>query len=231
MMAALTRQRTVSRGIELLNSFTLVSVIEPLALAIEHHAGRSPSRVLRIRHYTAALAENQNLPKGELVAIEIAALLGGVGQFPPPCKFWEIGANILNVAPPLAAAAPIVEHRFQRWDGTGFPGGLKGSAIPLGARILAIAEHYVRLTEGTNESNMEEACNELQKQSGKLFDPALVLDFCGIADVVTKSFRIPEALAAVLETLDQYTRDFARKDWDWADWAEFYGSERSTDMT
>ena len=72
---ALAVQRAISRGIELLSPSTVTKAIEPIALAIDYHFHRDPSRVLRIRAYAVALAQTQNVSEQEIRTIELAALL------------------------------------------------------------------------------------------------------------------------------------------------------------
>jgi response regulator RpfG family c-di-GMP phosphodiesterase len=70
-----------------------------------------------------------------------------------------------------------VRHHHERWDGTGYPDGLAGEAIPLGARIVALADAFDAIVRGRPyraARSVEEAFDELRRQSGKQFDPGLV---------------------------------------------------------
>ena len=82
--------------------------------------------------------------------------------------------------PGATAAIPIIRHHHERYDGTGYPEGLKSEAIPLGARIVAIADAYSTMTaERPDRSAIsdEEALKELKRCSGTQFDPQLVQVF------------------------------------------------------
>jgi putative two-component system response regulator len=89
----------------------------------------------------------------------------------------EIGARICE---PLAAAGafgPIVRHHHERWDGHGYPDGLKGEAIPLGARIVAVVDAFDAMTHDRPYRRalpVEHAMRELWSESGTQFDRALV---------------------------------------------------------
>jgi HD-GYP domain-containing protein (c-di-GMP phosphodiesterase class II) len=58
----------------------------------------------------------------------------------------DIGADMIRWHPALAAVAPLVRHHHERWDGSGYPAGLKGEVVPMGARILAVAESFDTIT-------------------------------------------------------------------------------------
>ena len=80
---------------------------------------------------------------------------------------------------------PIIRHHHERWDGAGYPDGLKGERIPLGARIVALADAFDAIVRGRPyraPRTVEEAFDELQKHSGKQFDPGLVPLFIEEAD-------------------------------------------------
>src|SRR5262249_37638629 len=85
------------------------------------------------------------------------------------------GASIIAGMPTLAAAADAVRHHRERFDGTGYPDGLRGDAIPLEARIVAAAEAYVTLVRGPRGGIEADAVRAaLQVQAGAELDPVLV---------------------------------------------------------
>lgn len=222
--AALAAQSSslVSRGLELLSPSTVVSVVGPLALAIEGRSGRDPSRVLRICAYAVALARTLDLTEREIRTIELAALLRNIGMLafearsldrsfaPKEIHFHpEVGAMILAATPPLAPAAPIVRYHHERWDGEGYPSGLKGAEIPTGARILAVVEYYDALTSSAPNDvffserdnvnlSAEEAYKVLQENAGRLFDPELVAQFASVIPTVDTSRLATTQMSAVL---------------------------------
>jgi putative nucleotidyltransferase with HDIG domain len=92
-----------------------------------------------------------------------------------------IGRSILQPVGFLHDALPIVVHHHENWDGSGFPEGLAGEAIPLGARICAIVDAYERLRNPNspmaNALSMAEALEEITVGTGKQYDPKLVAHF------------------------------------------------------
>lgn len=91
------------------------------------------------------------------------------------------GASILNSLTPLSEVALLAYHHHERWDGTGYPDGLSGEAIPLGARVIAIADAFDAMTSHRSyqgRRSPQEALEELQRCAGTQFDPLLVQLFC-----------------------------------------------------
>jgi len=89
----------------------------------------------------------------------------------------ELGAGIVEASPWLADLAPAIRHHHERWDGTGDPGGLAGEAIPLEARLIALAEaYYAMISERPYQAAQSavDALDELERRAGTQFDPALL---------------------------------------------------------
>jgi diguanylate cyclase (GGDEF)-like protein len=94
-----------------------------------------------------------------------------------------IGERIVNAAPALARVAPMVRSSHERWDGGGYPDGLAGDAIPLGARIVAVCDAFDAMTtDRTYRSAVhpEEALAELRRCAGAQFDPGVVDAFAAV---------------------------------------------------
>ena len=92
----------------------------------------------------------------------------------------EIGARIVERVKSLARVAPIIRAHQERYDGMGYPDGLRGNAIPKLARIVAVADAYVAMTDERvyrNARSHAEAVQELISCSGKQFDPDVVQAF------------------------------------------------------
>ena len=95
----------------------------------------------------------------------------------------EIGRQILEGIPFLRDAIPVVRHHHERWDGTGYPLGLAGTAIPLGARIFAVADAFDAMTFDRPYSkaiSLEAARDRIRDSAGTHFDPDVVATFLGI---------------------------------------------------
>jgi diguanylate cyclase (GGDEF)-like protein len=91
-----------------------------------------------------------------------------------------LGERILNAAPALRPVARLVRSTHERWDGTGYPDGLKGSEIPRGARIVAVCDAYEAMTSDRAyraAMSHEAACRELRAMAGTQFDPEIVEAF------------------------------------------------------
>jgi diguanylate cyclase (GGDEF)-like protein/putative nucleotidyltransferase with HDIG domain len=171
------------------------ATIEALALAIEAKAGCTPEHVRSIQKYAAVLAEAAGMSDAEIQAVRTAALLHDIGNMAVPEHIlaspealtpeeWErvkihprVGAEILRDVPFGAPVAELVLCHHERWDGLGYPAGLRGEAIPAGARILAIADVYSTLQTDRpyRPARSEQAAlTVLRELAGTAYDPALV---------------------------------------------------------
>jgi HD-GYP domain-containing protein (c-di-GMP phosphodiesterase class II) len=90
----------------------------------------------------------------------------------------DIGADMICWHPALAAVAPLVRHHHERWDGSGYPAGLKGEVVPMGARIMAVAESFDTITNKriyrANALTPVDAIRDISEHSGSGYDPAVV---------------------------------------------------------
>jgi HD-GYP domain-containing protein (c-di-GMP phosphodiesterase class II) len=88
-----------------------------------------------------------------------------------------IGQRILDAAPALAPVGAIVRASHERWDGSGYPDGLRGDAIPIGARIIAVCDAYDAMTSDRcyqQARRHQDTIAELRHHAGTQFDPAIV---------------------------------------------------------
>lgn len=168
--------------------------IEALALAIagEDH---SPEHLERLKVYSLAIGKELALSEDEMRALETAALLHDVGQLAVPehlksksgkltLEEFEkmkihpvIGAQILDRVQFPYPVSPIVLSHHERWDGTGYPRGLRGEEIPIGARILAVVDTMDALASPRNHRralSLAETVRFLDAESGRSFDPRVV---------------------------------------------------------
>jgi diguanylate cyclase (GGDEF)-like protein len=112
---------------------------------------------------------------------------------------WELmyqhtilGERILNAAPALRPVARIVRSTHERWDGRGYPDGLRGDEIPLAARVVAVCDAYDAMTTDRAYSTAmghDAACQELRDMAGSQFDPRVVGAF--IAEIVERAAAAP----------------------------------------
>ncbi|HXE19215.1 HD domain-containing phosphohydrolase [Castellaniella sp. UC4442_H9] len=99
-------------------------------------------------------------------------------------QYPEIGESLLMALEPAQEAARFVRHHQERWDGAGFPDGLSGHAIPLGARILKMAVDFVEMQMGMvlpRKLALEEVLSGMPRYAGRLYDPALCAEFVDVA--------------------------------------------------
>jgi len=107
---------------------------------------------------------------------------------PPP---HAGGERIISAAPALTAVARLVRSSHERWDGAGYPDGLAGESIPLGARIVAVADAFDAMTSGRPYRaaiSHAEALAELERCAGTQFDPTVVAAFVATASVTAVPF-------------------------------------------
>ena len=195
-ISAAGRARAVEIGRQARDAATaaLTAVIAPLA----HYRGR-PSGL--ISSVVVAMARSLQLPEAEVDRIRVAALLHDVGKVAVPKEIldkpaaltsaeWRsvvqhprIGQVILEQAAALKDAVPIILHHHERFAGHGYPYGLRASEIPLGARIVAVADAYDAMVNDRPYKlaiSHDAAIDELRRHSGTQFDPELVTLFCDL---------------------------------------------------
>jgi len=157
----------------------------------------------KVSTYAEALAEAIGLSPDEVSRVSTAALLHDIGKVGIPDKVlnkkgrlsgedWEaikahprLGANIVGSIPHLVSCVSSILHHHERWDGGGYPEGLKGEEIPIEARILAIADSFEAMTSARPHRpplSREEAIKKLRQGAGIQFDPKLVEVFIGIIE-------------------------------------------------
>ncbi len=190
----LERAEQGRRGIEEFSALHF-RAIESLAVAIE---GRDPEHGKHRRSVWSDALEigrQMRLPDSDLRALRTAALLRNVGKLAVPehilskpgrltkAEFDKMkihplaGAQIVEQAGFPYPVGPIVRAHHEKWDGTGYPAGLRGEEIPLGARILAAVDCLDALVSTRNYHRtytLEEAIQHMHAESGKSFDPKVV---------------------------------------------------------
>ncbi len=118
----------------------------------------------------------------------------------------RIGFRLVEQVPGMEQIAPVVLHHHERWDGAGYPGRLRGEEIPLGARVIGVADAFSAMTEQRpyrDRMSLEAACTELERCAGSQFDPRVVSLFTAeVRDHPRPSFRGPVAEALADTELD-----------------------------
>src|SRR6266498_277746 len=155
----------------------------------------------RVSRLTCLLGDEIGLNGHQLKALERGALLHDIGKIGindtilhKPGKLtddeWkvmrihpDIGARIVEGIPFLQETLPVIRYHHERWDGSGYPVGLRGDDIPIQARIFAVADVFDALTSSRTyrkKSSPDEAVQYLREQAGSLFDPEIVDAFAGL---------------------------------------------------
>ena len=182
--------------------------IEALALAIEAKDHTTHDHLQRVRVYAIEVAKEMRVTNEELEALHAASLLHDIGKLAVPEHIISkpgrltpeefekmkihpvIGAEILERVRFPYPVVPIVRAHHEKWDGSGYPFGLRGEQIPIGARILSAVDFLDALTSDRQYRRaipLEEVMQRLQAESGKSFDPKVV-------DVLQKRYRDLERL-------------------------------------
>ena len=166
-----------------------------LARTMEARDPGTQSHLRRVQHLCLEIGERLNMTDPERTALASGALLHDIGKLAvpegilfKPGRLTEtemdrvrahptVGAEILQSIPCYRALVPIVRFHHERWDGSGYPDGLKGDRIPLAARILSVVDCYDALTSDRpyrKALSHDEAIAFLQNESGHMFDPVIV---------------------------------------------------------
>ena len=171
---------------------TFRQTVEGLALAIEAKDSITHGHSLRVAHYARLTAQGMGLSNRQAETIHRAGLLHDIGKIGMGDKVLErlgrlsakemdlvrkhpvIGERIVAPLAFLGDVVPLVRHHHERYDGSGYPDGLKGGQIPLGARILAVCDAFETMITGRpNMPRLDaaQAVERLQQGAGSLFDP------------------------------------------------------------
>ncbi|HSP63469.1 MAG TPA: diguanylate cyclase [Pyrinomonadaceae bacterium] len=172
-----------------------LAIIEALATAIDAKDQTTHFHVRRVQVYAAGVGKLFNLSEPELAALNAGALLHDVGKLAvpdhilnkpgplTPAEFEKtkvhtvIGAEILGRVDFPFPVVPIVKGHHERWDGFGYPDGLKGEQIPITARIMSVVDCFDSVREDRpfrSGMTRELAIDLLRRGSGTQFDPAVV---------------------------------------------------------
>ncbi len=190
---------------------TYDTTLEALASALDVRDSETGGHSDRVLRYMELVIGQMDIRGSDIAFLRRGALLHDIGKIGVPDNIlrkptalseaeWatmrkhpEFGARIIAGIPFLQDVARIVRHHHERWDGAGYPDGLRGEDIPVGARIFAVADSFDAMTSDRpyrRAMSIDAACDEVARCRGTQFDPAVVDAFV----------RIPrERLAAVAE--------------------------------
>jgi putative nucleotidyltransferase with HDIG domain len=179
-----------------------LSTIETLAMAIDAKDQITHGHIRRVQFLAIGLAKSIGIRDDlHIKAIEAASLLHDMGKLAvpeyilnkpgplTPAEFERmklhasVGADILSAIEFPYPVVPIVRHHHENWDGTGYPDGLSGSMIPVGARVLAVADCFDALTSDRPyrpRLSHAEALQILRDRRGSMYDPLVVDTFAQI---------------------------------------------------
>lgn len=229
---AMGRVEDTNKHLSELNSLYM-STIETLAMAIDAKDQITHGHIRRVQSYAVGLAKTLGVSEqAQISAIEAASLLHDMGKLAvpeyilnkpgplTPAEFDKmkmhasVGADILSAIDFPYPVVPIVRHHHENWDGTGYPSGLSGADIPIGARILSVVDCFDALTSDRPyrpRLTDKEALRILVERRGKMYDPLIVDTFLRVhrqiaptetPNEVTKSLRaITDSGGPSLETL------------------------------
>jgi diguanylate cyclase (GGDEF)-like protein len=202
----------------------LASVLAPQP----QHRGRPSDMIASL---ATGIGLEMGLPHEEIERIRVASLLHDLGKLAVPPEIldkptalsdneWQaigehprIGQVILEQASGLREAIPVVLHHHERFNGGGYPHGLKGNEIPMGARIVSVADAYHAMVHDRpykTALNHEEALAELRQHAGTQFDPEVVNVFCAVyaegvpPDGLQEVYRLHERARGGLERIDPH---------------------------
>ncbi len=186
------------------------ATLEALVAALDAREHETYAHSSRVRAYTTHLARLLGYPPALLPQLEHAALLHDIGKIAvsdaillKPAKLTEeewvemrkhsgAGEQILNRVSFLRSAAIIVRHHHERFDGTGYPDGLAGEQIPLGARIFAFADTLDAMTSDRHyrkAPGFAAVLSEVRRCIGTQFDPRIAEIFCQVPKERWKDLR------------------------------------------
>jgi diguanylate cyclase (GGDEF)-like protein len=193
----------------------VMETVTSLALAIDakdpYTTGHSP----KVANYAAVIAEGLGLDEGAIEQVRLGGMLHDLGKVGVPEIIlnkngplnpdeWELmkehvrfGHKLLEPLPTLAEVRAMVLHHHEMFDGSGYPEGRAGEEIPLGARIIAIADAYDTITSDRTYKKArtpQAALAEIERCAGAQFDPQLVGIF---VEAIRALSKIPVAAAAV----------------------------------
>ncbi len=196
---------------------TFEAVVFALAETIEQRDKYTGGHTKRVTEYSVLIGEALNLSKKEIYTLKIAAILHDIGKIAVPDQILNkpgrltdeefayikihpvAGAEILKHIPELKEELKGIKYHHERWDGKGYPEGLKGDQIPFIARIIAVADTFDAMTSNRPYRKalpLEVAFEEVKKCAGTQFDPQVAEAFLKIQNKIKEIY--PELIKSNL---------------------------------
>lgn len=188
-------------GLYELEEDSLEAISAQLLQMIQMKSHELYTHSIQVANYSVSIAAKMGLPQNEIIQIKHAALLHDVGLLTMPntvlkkapyfnrqemSRFRQHpvnGANMIENYPCCQEILPYIRYHHERWDGSGYPKHLRGANIPLGARIIGIADYYDSAINPSTElwsKTRKTVKQELFSGSGIYFDPDVVRAFIEI---------------------------------------------------
>ena len=178
-------------------------IIKTLARSIDAKSAWTAGHSERVTRFAVQLGKTMGLDSREQKILQMGSLLHDIGKIGVPDQIlrkpgpltdeeWvimkrhpEIGAEIVSPVEKLGEVAPLIRAHQEKFDGTGYPDGLKGEGIPKGARIIAVADAYSAMIDERiyrKSRSHKDAIAEIKRCTGSQFDPAIVAAFLKVIE-------------------------------------------------
>ncbi len=190
-------------------------VIDEIVVILETRSPHMADHARKVQHYATLIAREKDLSPHLTHRIRLAAMMHDIGMMALPDSILNsaaqltekdkelvhqhpmISAEIMDGMELLGQEIPAVKYHHESFDGTGYPEGIAGEAIPLAARILAVADAFDAMTSSRSfrqAKSIEEAFSELRNGAGKQFDPDIVECFIRLGEPLGDSLlELPHA--------------------------------------
>jgi putative nucleotidyltransferase with HDIG domain len=231
---SLGRVQDAQKHLDQMNELYM-STIEALAMAVDAKDQITHGHIRRVQVYAVELAKRLGVSnEDQLTAIETAALLHDMGKLAIPehilnkpgkltaaefdkmKRHADIGADLLSSIKFPYPVVPIVRHHHENWNGTGYPTGIAGTDIPLGARILSVVDCFDALTSDRPyrpRLSDEDAFAILHERRATMYDPLVVDTFVRVhAEIAPNAIKAGQDARSMLSTTEVDAKNSLREE-------------------